>query len=98
MNTYINKKFCSFKFTGRHRSILYKKLKWFSGEQYVGYILPTEILYLMSIGCKQKEFYGTMQIEGAHNSITNGQMYSRWFYFIPTPELVEKIGREPWKA
>lgn len=84
------------KMTPKQTRILYRKLHKFDNIQWYGYLTPVEILYLVNMGCRniyhskqdRKEF-----IERLNTYIKNGTMYSAYFYFVPSKNVMENLKR-----
>ena len=77
------------KFNKRQQDILFKKLKpWNNYKECVGYLIPTEILYLISLGCKSREQW---KVDYAEQLIKSGHMCSTWFYFTPCNEIKQLL-------
>ncbi len=76
----------------RNKHRLFSKLKPYREyTECVGFLLPTEILYLMDIGCKIYHFASSWKIEEAQRRVKVGEMYATWFYFKPTKELLAEM-------
>jgi hypothetical protein len=75
--------------TKKNRRILLAKIRHFRDRQWCGYLLPTEIIWLMDCGCKATKYTWWDPIKEAREQIKIGLMYGSWFYFEPTQRIVE---------
>lgn len=76
------------KFTDQQKSILFAKLgRRHNPAQYFGCVTSTEVVYLVSIGCKPVRG-SERTVEWAKEEVKTGKIYGyHWFYFFPPKDL-----------